>query len=43
MPIRLILTGSMHGPDLALIMDVLGKDVCLNRLHHYMGQLKEEK
>ena len=43
MPIRLILTGSMHGPDLALIMDVLGKDVCLNRLHHYTAQLKEEK
>ena len=43
MPIRLILTGSMHGPDLALIMDVLGKDVCLSRLHHYTAQLKEEK
>ncbi len=35
MPIRLMLTGEMHGPDLALIMDVLGKDECLKRLRAY--------
>jgi nondiscriminating glutamyl-tRNA synthetase len=42
MPIRLILTGSMHGPDLALIMDVLGQKACLKRLHHFAEYLKEE-
>jgi len=35
MPIRLMLTGVMHGPDLALIMDVLGKDECLKRLERF--------
>lgn len=43
MPIRLILTGSMHGPDLALIMDVLGQETCLKRLHHFSESLKEGK
>ena len=32
MPARIVLTGAMHGPDLTLIMDVLGKDELLNRL-----------
>lgn len=29
---RIILTGQMHGPDLPKTMEVLGKDICLNRI-----------
>ena len=29
---RISLTGQMHGPDLNKIMEVLGKETCLNRL-----------
>lgn len=32
MPTRILLTGEMHGPDLAQIMEVLGKDELLVRL-----------
>lgn len=32
MPTRIMLTGEMHGPDLTLIMDVLGKEELLLRL-----------
>jgi nondiscriminating glutamyl-tRNA synthetase len=32
MPARIMITGEMHGPDLTLIMDVLGKDAVLLRL-----------
>ena len=32
MPSRIMITGEMHGPDLTLIMDVLGKDEVLNRI-----------
>ncbi|MGV8905012.1 MAG: glutamate--tRNA ligase [Acetobacterium sp.] len=33
MPSRIMITGEMHGPDLTLIMDVLGKDEILFRLN----------
>ncbi|KNZ42163.1 glutamate--tRNA ligase [Acetobacterium bakii] len=33
MPSRIMITGEMHGPDLTLIMDVLGKDEILTRLN----------
>ena len=39
MPIRLMLTGVMHGPDLALIMSVLGKDECLKRLRRFHDEI----
>jgi nondiscriminating glutamyl-tRNA synthetase len=32
MPSRIMITGEMHGPDLTLIMDVLGKDEVINRI-----------
>lgn len=32
MPIRVGLTGQQHGPDLALIVEVLGKDKCIRRV-----------
>ncbi|HEY5557686.1 glutamate--tRNA ligase [Acetobacterium sp.] len=32
MPSRIMITGEMHGPDLTLIMDVLGKEEILARL-----------
>ena len=35
MPIRLMITGVMHGPDLALMMEVLGRTECLARLEKY--------
>ncbi len=30
---RIALTGQMHGPDLPKTMEVLGKDICLNRIN----------
>lgn len=32
MPSRIMITGEMHGPDLTLIMEVLGKDEVLTRI-----------
>lgn len=32
MPIRIALTGQMHGPELPNIVALLGRDTCLNRL-----------
>ena len=32
MPIRAALTGNLHGPELPLVIDILGKDSCLKRL-----------
>ena len=34
MPIRVALTGQMHGPDLPKTMEVLGKETCLNRIKY---------
>jgi nondiscriminating glutamyl-tRNA synthetase len=33
MPSRIMITGEMHGPDLTLIMDLLGKEEVLSRLY----------
>jgi glutamyl/glutaminyl-tRNA synthetase len=30
-PVRASLTGSLHGPNLAVVMALLGKDRCLQR------------
>lgn len=38
MPSRIMITGQMHGPDLALIMDVLGKDELLSRLGRFINK-----
>ncbi len=35
MPTRIMLTGVMHGPDLTLIMDVLGKEEVMKRLQRF--------
>ncbi|MDD4146801.1 MAG: glutamate--tRNA ligase, partial [Clostridia bacterium] len=32
MPIRVALTGQQHGPDLFLIIEILGKDLALRRI-----------
>lgn len=32
MPIRIALTGKMHGPEMNLVGPVLGKDICIKRL-----------
>jgi nondiscriminating glutamyl-tRNA synthetase len=34
MPIRVVLTGAVHGPDLPLIMKVLGKQTILSRIEY---------
>ena len=41
MPTRIMLTGEMHGPDLALIMEVLGKDELLRRLENVRGLIHQ--
>ncbi|MDR1774518.1 MAG: glutamate--tRNA ligase [Clostridioides sp.] len=34
---RIMLTGQMHGPDLPLVMEVLGKEICIKRLQ-FVGE-----
>ncbi len=36
---RITLTGQMHGPDLPKTMEVLGKDICLNRIKFVKNNL----
>ena len=40
MPIRVALTGQMHGPDLNNIVTLLGKESCLNRLDNVSTLIK---
>ena len=35
MPSRIMITGQMHGPDLAMIMEILGKEETLKRLNRF--------
>ncbi len=39
MPIRVVLTGAVHGPDLPLIMKVLGKQTILSRIEYVRNNL----
>ena len=39
MPIRIATTGIMHGPDLAVSLELLGKDVVLERLKNTINTL----
>ena len=39
MPIRIATTGIMHGPDLAVSLELLGKKVVLDRLQSTINQL----
>lgn len=39
MPTRIMLTGEMHGPDLTLIMEILGRDELLSRLERFQSTL----
>ena len=32
MPVRIALTGQMHGPEMPLVADVFGKEICINRI-----------
>nr|WP_265328163.1 hypothetical protein [Clostridioides difficile] len=36
---RIILTGQMHGPDLPKVMEVLGKETCLNRIAYVKNNI----
>jgi glutamyl-tRNA synthetase len=36
MPIRIALTGKMHGPELPLIVDVFGKEECIKRIRRFV-------
>ena len=40
LPIRASLTGSLHGPNLAAVMALLGKERCLERLRRTAGSLR---
>lgn len=40
MPIRVALTGQMHGPDLNNIVTLLGKETCIHRLDTYSNLIK---
>lgn len=37
MPIRVIATGSAHGPELPAALELIGRDVVLARLEHYLS------
>ena len=37
MPLRIAITGKMHGPDVASIVEILGKEACLQRLNSIMN------
>jgi nondiscriminating glutamyl-tRNA synthetase len=37
MPVRAALTGNLHGPELPLVIDILGKEGCLKRLNHALS------
>ncbi|MHA6253385.1 glutamate--tRNA ligase [Oceanobacillus sp. CAU 1775] len=39
MPIRVATTGQMHGPELPFAIELLGKEVILNRLDKLLGEL----
>ncbi len=32
MPVRIALTGEMHGPELPAVVEILGRDICIERL-----------
>jgi glutamyl-tRNA synthetase len=32
MPVRIAITGTMHGPEMPLVIDVFGKEECINRI-----------
>ncbi|MFC0493390.1 Glutamate--tRNA ligase [Listeria grayi] len=38
MPIRIVTTGEMHGPELPLAIEVLGKEKVLKRLHSWLNK-----
>lgn len=40
MPIRVVATGSQHGPELPEALELLGRDLVLNRLDHYLDVQK---
>ena len=37
MPVRAALTGNLHGPELPLVIDILGRESCLKRLNHALS------
>ena len=37
MPLRIAITGKMHGPDVASIVEILGKEACLQRLNNIIN------
>jgi len=37
MPVRIALTGEMHGPDLTAVVEILGKDRCVRRFREQLN------
>ncbi|RYL89922.1 glutamate--tRNA ligase [Sporolactobacillus sp. THM7-4] len=40
MPIRVIATGSMHGPELPAALELIGRDIVLSRMENYLNMQK---
>jgi nondiscriminating glutamyl-tRNA synthetase len=40
MPVRVALTGQMHGPEIYEVIDILGRETMLKRLEHVKGLLQ---
>lgn len=42
MPIRIAVSGQMHGPELARVIELLGKEKVLNHIRQVKSQLAEK-
>ncbi|MBP7461789.1 MAG: glutamate--tRNA ligase [Candidatus Delongbacteria bacterium] len=38
MPIRIALTGVMHGPELTTVIEIFGREKCIKQLQHIIGR-----
>jgi len=36
MPLRIALTGRAHGPDLSIVAEILGRDICMTRIRSHL-------
>ena len=37
MPVRVALTGRLHGPELGAVAEIFGVEKCRSRIHHAIG------
>lgn len=43
MPIRIALTGVMHGPELTTVIEIFGKEKCINQIHHILSRYGSDR